>query len=195
MLPSILEMQFFQLLHDQDYHSDINTMSTMGKLNHLNNHLIKYMINPVSVLKTTQDQLACLLSMANTIKLDIAKHAEKREQLLYTVNDYKDMWVSEQLHVKVTTGLKDMAKIIEGYDHVESIDTRNLLADCICTLLEICFQVYRESTGRTNGGLFNDWLKRLTEVKKQNPFHPYLHSKNIHQYPIYKSIDLLNMNG
>lgn len=70
--PTLLELQYFQELHDKQYHVDIYSKSLMARLTHLHQHLIKYSKSSYDRFHTRSKAIACILSMANSINLNLS---------------------------------------------------------------------------------------------------------------------------
>ena len=68
----LLELQYFQELHDKRYHVDIYAKPLMGRLSHLVNHLNKYAASDLRRQSSYEDALACILSMANALNVNLA---------------------------------------------------------------------------------------------------------------------------
>lgn len=69
----ILNLQWYQELHNRRFHHDIYVLSKMRKVSHLVHHLSKY-INAEEVSDNLLvDIFACTLSIASALNIDIGK--------------------------------------------------------------------------------------------------------------------------
>lgn len=188
---NLLEMQYFQELHDRQYHIDIYHMQTFKRIAHLHQHLVKY--SGANVINRSQDALACILSMANTLNINISKSLATRNIFVADIEDIGPRYYNDILHEQYQNNLKSMTKLLEGHDHVETLNYRNDMATYICDLLIVLLQLYRSTDETSNTVLATEWLIRIFEIKQKSIFFAYHHSNDM-QSNLYKSFTLLREN-
>lgn len=185
---TILDIQFYQYLHDRKYHHDINVMKTFNKISHLQHHLVKYS-NGVRKDDYFTDTLACLLSMADTINCSIVKELNKLDMPTPTGNfhDIISIYADNYLENKFDNELKNISKLIEGYDHAEGLAYKPDLARYITSLIIILIQQYKRDRELTTDDLISAYVQRLETIKKYNVFYEYFHGEDSSN-PTYKRV-------
>lgn len=187
-MSDILDIQFYQYMHDRKYHHDINVMKTFNKISHLQHHLIKYS-NGNKKDDYYSDTFACLLSMADTINCSMVKELNKLEipTPTGTFNDIIPIYADNYLDNKFDVEIKNISKLIEGYDHAEGLSYKPELAKAITTLVIILFQQFKRDTGNTADDLIKGYMKRLEVIKGYNIFHKYFLIED-NNHPTYKKL-------
>ena len=185
---SILDLQFFQDMHDRQYHKDIYHMPLIRRVSHLYNHLDKYASTPNRMGESYPDALACMLSMANALNVNfIAELTKWSGDLTTTIATVPLMYREDCLPRQLKQVLGKFAKIIEGHDHTESIDYRGELKENLIELFIIWAGVRVDLDGCSLSSWTLEYLKKIFELKKKSIFFPYLHSDDMCT-PLYRSI-------
>ena len=122
--PSVIDLQYFQELHDRRYHVDIHSLPLMRRVAHLHQHLVKYSSSTVKRDQTYPDALACLLSMANAFNLNISNGFGLNEYAVNTLDDIGQEWCTDVMLEKYRQALGHMAKLLEASDHTEDYEYR-----------------------------------------------------------------------
>lgn len=187
---SLIQIQYFQHLHDSKYHLDIFSMPTFRRVAHLHQHLIKY-----SGTNRFEDAIACILSMANTLNIDIQKGLVKNFVNVTSFNEISDLYHPDVLRKQYDIIIKQIAKIIEGLDHVESINYRQDMEKHISFLLVILLQQYRQTMESSNHSLLLSWLIRLKEIKQKSIFYPFNHDSDLKDSTYISFITYYNTIG
>jgi hypothetical protein len=150
--PSVIDLQYFQELHDRRYHVDIHSLPLMRRVAHLHQHLVKYSSSTVKRDQTYPDALACLLSMANAFNLSIPKGFGQNEYAVNTLDDIGQEWTCNVMMDKYRQALGRMAKLLEASDHVENYEYRVKAHSVIMELFNLLIQMYKYE-GEMNYGL------------------------------------------
>lgn len=184
--PTIIDLQYFQELHDKRYHLDIYSKPLMTRVAHLHQHLVKYSSSEVKRNQTYPDALACVLSIANAINLNISFGFLSIEQSVTNLDDIPQVYHDDYLVEQYRIELGKLAKQLEGFDHVEPLEYRKQIGASIVTVLSILVQLYR-SDGPTGFVFESAYLKKLIEIKSKSIFFPHYHTAD-YSDPTYKSI-------
>lgn len=183
MSTTILDLQWYQHLHDGRYHRDIAVMPTMRRLNHLTHHLVKYSDNPHKGADYYTDSIACILSMAGGFNMSLAKAMN-----LYVITPVEGiesigyLWNDEILAQLFKKHIQTLSKAIEAFDHIEKYEYRTKIEEAIAHLFIIVFQQFgitiSEGTRQDkNLLLIKRYMERLEEIKKRHVFHSYFHEE------------------
>lgn len=183
----IIQLQWFQRCHDRNYHRDVYFMPTMKRLQHLHNHLVKYGNRQFSELdwdnpvKLFADALACIFGMSDALNIRIK--AEDTD-LFYKVKPKYDALATIH-HYHETLG--KMAKLLEGWDHLEDLNYRTDLTECINNLFHLVCQMWccgvhgikvkRHSYEDEMITLLKGWFDRLNNIQSKHVFHDYIVSE------------------
>lgn len=148
----LLDLQKRQQEHDKDYHRDIFTLPYPGRMNHYVHHFSKYVgrlsrdypdeeTRTKQLEKTVADSFIVGLAAANTLNLDLqevlsrefglngddvatmAMELDKEEGKM----DFEEL--QHWLFKEVSTPTGRMADAMESLDHMEPMDTREILED------------------------------------------------------------------
>ena len=162
------DVLWYQHRHDAVYHRDIHHMQLMSKLSHLNHHLVKYFtrirkfqVAHVINMKDIVDACVCCLSALSALGV-----RSDGKSLVEFVVQQRTLTEDE-----IIFEIGRISKVIEGFDHLESINYRAELNECFSNLLSSFITCYYR-----NGGIcfINDhYIPRLTEIKQKNPFHEH----------------------
>lgn len=174
MKNQIIDLMFYQYLHDKNYHHDIYVLNRKARLNHLVHHLHKYNNAGIKPAMWLEDMLACILSLAGTMNLHLDKvlgglhHCE-----INTIEDIKPLYATEVVNVKVDEYLRLLSKTMESLDHVEDFDYNGSLRIAISNLFILVFQLNIVENGSNNYRLVQRWMQRLESIKTKHCFHDY----------------------
>ncbi len=173
----VIDLMFYQYLHDKNYHHDIYVLNRKARLNHLIHHLHKYNNSGIKPAHWLEDMLACILSMAGTMNLHLDKELSK---LLHTevkeIEDIKSLYATEVIDAKLDEYLRLLSKTMESLDHVEDFDFNGSLRESITNLFLIVFQLNILENRNSNFDLIVSWMKRLEMIKVRHCFHSYFDS-------------------
>lgn len=189
---TLLNAQWYQYLHDRDYHHDVYVMPIMKKVSHLTHHLIKYN-HGLKPDNYHADTLACLLSMAGALNISLTKSFTKMELDIKFINGLVPYYINDRIDVLIGDNLKILSKSIEAWDHIEKYDYRDQIEKAICSLMILNFQSFMVSFGNkpnieeSSIELFSVWFKRLNDIKQNHVFYKYHHDSQL-KNPTYRKI-------
>lgn len=183
----ILDLQWFQRCHDNHYHRDVYYMQTIPRIRHLHSHLVKYAnrnFNELSEETNFPDALACIFGIADALNMSISKQAEKLGYKAETIGEIEIRTDPYAAYKHFQLHLAEMAKALEGWDHIEDIDYQTTLRNTTTVLFLLLFVIAsRHTTGMKqqtrnreceNMILVKQWHDRLAFIKSKNEFHDYI---------------------
>lgn len=185
----LIKLQWYQELHDKYFHRDVWVMSNMKRLSHLSSHLVKY-TQGMSQPNTWIDMLACTLSIANTFNLSFTRmyvrlgyHAQCIRDVPFTFNNSLEILESEMKNV-----LQRIAKLVEGWDHIETIQHRQELENILPKLLSlICQRALLADPELTLREFYGAYFDRLTGIQSNHMFYVF-HRELMEQSPTYLTV-------
>ena len=187
--PSVIDLQYFQELHDRRYHVDIHSLPLMRRVAHLHQHLVKYSSSTVKRDKTYPDALACLFSMANAFNLNITKGFGLNEYVVNTLDDIGQEWCVDVMMDKYRQALGHMAKLLEASDHSEDYEYRVKAHSAILTLFNLLIQMYKYEGENSGHTLTTLYIKKIFNLKTKHIFYPHYHTEDLERHPIYRSFN------
>lgn len=187
MKPTILMLQYFQELHDKQYHFDIYSKPLIDRLSHLFKHLVKYSSTELKRVSTYPDALACVLSMANVLNMDISKELEKDNQIAYSIDTVRPVFHKDILIEQYSFALGQMAKVLEGYDHVEPIEYKASLKDWVRRILIVLLQIRVDLDELSLDTLTIEYIKKMFKLKRNHIFFAHYHDEDLKR-PLYRSM-------
>ena len=188
---TIINLQYFQELHDHRYHVDIHSLPLMRRISHLHQHLVKYSSSPVKRDQTYPDALACILSMANAFNLNITCGFGQNEYAIFTLDDVGQEWTCEVMVDKYRQALGRMAKLLEASDHVENYEYRVKAHSVILELFNLLIQMYKYEGENSGNTLATLYVKKIFDLKTKHIFYPHYHTEDLERHPIYSSFNSL----
>ena len=188
---TIINLQYFQELHDHRYHVDIHSLPLMRRISHLHQHLVKYSSSPVKRDQTYPDALACILSMANAFNLSITHGFGQNEYAIFTLDDVGQEWTCEVMMDKYRQALGRMAKLLEASDHVENYEYRVKAHSVILELFNLLIQMYKYEGENSGNTLATLYVKKIFDLKTKHIFYPHYHTEDLERHPIYSSFNSL----
>ena len=186
---TIINLQYFQELHDHRYHVDIHSLPLMRRISHLHQHLVKYSSSPVKRDQTYPDALACILSMANAFNLNITCGFGQNEYAIFTLDDVGQEWTCEVMVDKYRQALGRMAKLLEASDHVENYEYRVKSHSVILELFNLLIQMYKYEGENSGNTLATLYVKKIFDLKTKHIFYPHYHTEDLERHPIYHSFN------
>lgn len=187
---SIIDLQYFQQLHDCTYHGDIYYMPLMKRLDHLYKHMIKYNRSDLNRFNTYSDSFACILSMANALNLDLSKGIEEsQDRMIVALNDVDIIYNLTHLNSKTTSVLSKMAKLLESHDHVESLKYKEDFKAQVVDLMIVFIHQINSDELNVNE-IIKNYVKNIFELKKKHIFFPHYHASQ-RLIPVYRSFENL----
>lgn len=191
----LIDLQWYQHLHDKNYHHDVYVMQNMKRIQHLVNHISKYHRRNFNETDTNpekhlyKDTIACIFSIAGTLGFDLTKVANEKGMDIKTISDIKPIFDDYAVYNHMNDALDNLTKALEGWDHIEDIDYRTVIKDNTLTLLLCTFQLYvcgvsgRKKTDipypESVMSLLELWVNQLEVVKTKHCFHDYFHDELI----------------
>lgn len=188
---TIINLQYFQELHDRRYHVDIHSLPLMRRISHLHQHLVKYSSSSVKRDQTYPDALACILSMANAFNLSITHGFGQNEYAIFTLDDVGQEWTCEVMMDKYRQALGRMAKLLEASDHVENYEYRVKAYSVILELFNLLIQMYKYEGENSGNTLATLYVKKIFDLKTKHIFYPHYHTEDLERHPIYSSFNSL----
>ena len=186
---TIINLQYFQELHDHRYHVDIHSLPLMRRISHLHQHLVKYSSSSVKRDQTYPDALACILSMANAFNLSITHGFGQNEYAIFTLDDVGQEWTCEVMVDKYRQALGRMAKLLEASDHVENYEYRVKAHSVILELFNLLIQMYKYEGENSGNTLATLYVKKIFDLKTKHIFYPHYHTEDLERHPIYHSFN------
>ena len=186
---TIINLQYFQELHDHRYHVDIHSLPLMRRISHLHQHLVKYSSSSVKRDQTYPDALACILSMANAFNLSITHGFGQNEYAIFTLDDVGQEWTCEVMMDKYRQALGRMAKLLEASDHVENYEYRVKAYSVILELFNLLIQMYKYEGENSGNTLATLYVKKIFDLKTKHIFYPHYHTEDLERHPIYHSFN------
>lgn len=141
----LLDLQRKQRAHDREYHADIYYLSYPDRMRHIVFHFSKYVgrlampssnqDSAVSLRKTIVDTFLMALSASEVLNLDLDRSARPRlaEEcgVPQSADSIAQWWL---LRLAASTG--KMAKAMESLDHMEPVNSRQMLSESTIEILE-----------------------------------------------------------
>lgn len=171
---SLIELQYFQDMHDRRYHADIYGLPLMRRMAHLHNHMVKYSANKVRRLDSHCDAIACLLSMANALNISLSAVLSKWSgEFVTDMTEVPLMYRTDRLESQLSNVLGQMAKIIEGHDHTESIDYRDDLREAVIELFIVYSGIRVELDQHFWATTQTEYIQRMFDLKSKHIFYGF----------------------
>lgn len=182
----LLSLQWYQETHDRLFHRDIYTMQRVPRINHLVHHMRKYLTAYKSGEYRLNDMLAVALSLANVMPTNLSKRISKIQgELVVNVESLKPYYTqsAESLISILDVELSNFSKLIEGFDHIESLDYNGGFntgaTDVFMLVIQLCVDVKVKTMPDADFKtvvieLIKDYHTHMTNLKKRNPFYDYL---------------------
>lgn len=176
----LLELQYFQELHDKRYHVDIYAKPLMGRLSHLVNHLNKYAASDLRRQSSYEDALACILSMANALNLNLADAiSDTTQQIVMNLSEVPRQYHKSVLLNRYRIALANMTKLVEGFDHVETLEYREDFKAAIVEALIVLSQI-REDIDELSLDIWTlEYIIKLFELKRKSIFYAMYHEQDL----------------
>lgn len=162
----LASLMFFQLLHDERFHRDINNLPLIQRLKHLHNHLVKYNANIErksenlgDIKKEVVD--SCIVCISALTALGYGGYTNESLGDWYfkrTVIQDKD----------VIHQLGKAAKLLEGWDHTEYHNYITELQIIFVNLLAKFLSIYYQRIGNV---FHNSYVDRLRAIQVKNPLY------------------------
>lgn len=189
---SLIHLQYFQEMHDRMYHKDIHSMPLVDRLDHLQKHLYKYQINDVQRNSRYPDALACILSFANAINVNLADAITKEQgSIVLSISDIKPKWHTSVLHDLYRNTIGCIVKTIEGHDHTETIRYREDFKRDVVVLLIVLMQIFREIDERDYLAIEDEYVTKMFDLKTKSIFYPFNDAQDSKD-PVYASFKAYN---
>lgn len=204
-----------QLIHDRDFHKDIDCLNSKDKLYHLTLHIGKYA--PFIVdrdtaeidFKILADMFIITTSLANATRVGV------RDIWSNILNDRtpttgRPSIKQETLYVDVTSYLmisvSRLCKVCEGLDHLESVNPHQVAMEAIDRNYYMLFTIWTKILGKNFNDLLRLVCRRLLAIEMKHPFYKRIKREQarvaeeiaIREYvelPMHESIMLKNLTG
>jgi hypothetical protein len=204
-----------QLIHDRDFHKDIDCLNSKDKLYHLTLHIGKYA--PFIVDRDTAtvnykllaDMFIITTSLANAMRVGVRdiwssilneripttdRPSIKRETLYCDVTSYLMISVSR------------LCKVCESLDHLESVNPHQVAMEAIDRNYYMLFTIWTKVLGKDFNDLLRLVCRRLLAVEMKHPFYKRIKREQarvaeeiaIREYvelPMHENIVLKNLSG
>lgn len=178
-----LDLQWSQLKHDEAYHKDVMAMALAQRIKHMALHNAKYAAyfliaadvgDDAQMIRTLVDAFVITLASANTLNQDLGAQVsgsnsfssieELGAELAKSLPRHQDdpLWLVRQF---VHHNGK-LAKICEGWDHLESIPFSDGMKACNLALLQA---VLAEASAR-GLNLSDAYIARIREIEARSMF-------------------------
>ncbi len=171
-----------QLIHDRDFHQDINCLSSKDKMYHLTLHLGKYAPTVVSRegevnFKVLADMFIITTSMANAMRVSVRQTWTSILNRCALVSE-KDVIRKESLFIDTLTYMSStvakLCKVCEGLDHLENVNPRATAADAIDRIFRLIFTLWVDALDYEFDSLLKMVCRRLLGVEMQAPHYLYI---------------------
>lgn len=178
-----------QLIHDRDFHKDIDCLNSKDKLYHLTLHIGKYA--PFVVhresgevnFKILADMFIITTSLANAMHVGVKDIwpcilAEKvpitgrptiaKESVYFDVTSYLMISVSR------------LCKVCESLDHLESVNPHKVAMEAIDRNYYLLYTLWTKILGKDFNDLLRLVCRRLLAVEMKNPFYKNIKREQAH---------------
>lgn len=172
---SLPELQWHQLVHDEDYHKDIAAMSPAMRMKHFALHMAKYSAYLLDASERGDDALtgralvdafAIVLAMANTLGQDLASDLSARNQ-----NGLADRSLDIWRPFVKETGV--LAKACESLDHIEDVAFKVIMKQANAGLAAAILL----GADQNAICLIEAYKGRLREVEIRSPFDAFIQQR------------------
>lgn len=169
------DLQWQQLIHDEDYHKDIAAMSPAMRMKHFALHMAKYSAylldanergDDALTARALVDAFAIVLAIANTLGQNLAADLSARNQEELAGRS-PDIW---RPFVK-GTGI--LAKACESLDHIEDIAFKVMMKQANAGLAAAILK----GADQHAIGLVEVYKVRLREVEIRSPFDAFIQQR------------------
>lgn len=192
--PTLLELQYFQELHDKQYHIDIYSKPLMSRLTHLHQHLIKYSKSEYDRNHTRPKAIACILSMSNALNVNLSESLSSYyKKYINTITDVSEtiLFDKSALVSQYNIVLGNIAKLLEGYDHVESLSYKQELAFCLTQAFYLLISLFNTIDSILPLQMIIEYVDTIFKLKEKNVFYPYYFQEDLKQ-PLIVSFKKFN---
>lgn len=185
-----------QLIHDRDFHSDIDCLNPKEKLSHFAHHIAKY--TPVLVdvngevnYRILADMMIISTSMANASRVRITNLWG--EVVRGDIYDYCNVKMTQDdAEIKSLRFLArrsaDLGKACEALDHLENFNSGKTIKTVVGEIYTFIYNLWTGYLLRPIDELFDLILNRLLYVEMQNPYYLRI-KKQQHQAQLGKAIE------
>lgn len=151
----ILNLQWKQLQHDENYHKDIWLLTVHHRVNHMVLHFAKYSGKLAQAVRDNDSQLfskTCLdtfiiaTSLANILNVNLSSELESYDAdsvdslSLKLFNDLDATCSSISLNIAIAVG--KLAKAAESVDHLEKFLFRETLSELVVDVFKLALAGY-----------------------------------------------------
>lgn len=214
-LTDIQATSWTQLIHDRDFHKDIDCLNSKDKLYHLTLHIGKYAPFVVDRetaavdFKILADMFIITTSLANAMRVGVrdiwskilneqipttGRPSIKQESLYYDVTSYLMISVSR------------LCKVCESLDHLENVNPHQVAMEAIDRNYYMLFTIWTKVLGKDFNDLLRLVCRRLLAVEMKHPFYKRIKREQarvaeeiaIREYvelPMHENIVLKNLSG
>lgn len=174
------ELQYFQLRHDEIYHSDICLLRIQARIAHHTLHLGKYSgkmvgaliakggIDYESLIGVALDAIIIVMSSANTLNMPLWELEDAHEDLMGVLAG-KQIHGDPQVHILAFSVIMGrLAKAVEALDHVEKLNSRATYEAGLRSMWKLLLTFWRVLTSEK---LDEALRKRMYLIESRNMFY------------------------
>ena len=178
----LLNLQWKQLQHDENYHKDIWLLTVHHRINHMTLHFAKYSGQLIEAnfnkdsnqfSKTCLDSLIIATSLANILNVNLSVALEGYNPQCKSINELSKKLLNEfdlttdSLSRKIAVLVGKLAKAAESVDHLEKFAFREVLSELT---IEIFKLVIAGCTITSNISIIDEIEKRMLTVERKSMF-------------------------
>lgn len=147
----LINLQWKQLQHDQNYHRDIWLLTVHHRVNHMVLHFAKYSGQLVQASfekdmklfsRSCIDTLVIATSLANILNVNLSEEFSEHSELESIDDLSKQLSLNSQLSIDVVARevpivVGKLAKAAESIDHLEQFDFREVLSSLVLDVFKL----------------------------------------------------------
>lgn len=171
-----------QLIHDRDFHKDIDCLNSKDKLYHLTLHLGKYTPNVIDRdgqvnYKTVADIFIIATSMANAMRIGVKQTWSSvllRNDKPTHLTEFKEETLYSDVMSYMAITVSNLCKVCESLDHLESVNPRQVASSSIDRIFHLIFTLWVDFLGHDFDDLLKLVCRRLLAVEMHHPYYLYI---------------------
>lgn len=175
---TLRELQWHQLVHDEAYHRDIDSMPPATRMKHFALHMAKYAAylldaddrrDSALAERALIDAFAIVLAIGNTLGQDLSRELAGRNVDVREDSEgvAAPVW---RAFVKETGSL---AKACESLDHIEDLQFKALMKQANTALAAVVLH----AVSQRGIDIVPAYKTRLREVEKRSPFDDFIQQR------------------
>lgn len=183
----LLNLQWKQLRHDENYHKDIWLLTVHNRVNHMTLHFAKYSgqlaqanyeNNTALFSKACLDSLIIATSLANILNVNLSTELKSYANQCDSIEGLSSILMKESnatidsISRCITISVGKLAKAAESVDHLESFSFREVLSSLTIDIFKLalagCFFINKDLS------ILKEIENRMLMVEKKSMFFEML---------------------